>query len=422
MRRLLLMFLLSMPAGCRAPVLEAGNDHRVALTNLDALASAFEYRYTNVVRTAKFANARMRIARYAMAPSKLVHDTALWTSMRSSTAGARRELLVEGMPVNNQYVFSARSDAPLPSTIGEQQHRIVLEQKAEHDFVWHTSVLHHIGAMPPARADDITRALLLSAERPAAALRTDYRSTFPRTTTALGRLMLLDTVITARQPDGTTLVSLQFRVDAERIQSSYPAFARFIRRYVESSRSRFRLTDAAGNEWLDMQIQEKRVLLRLRSHGGRLQPLDGDARSMPDTLLLTIDARTRFGLFTAGATSLSGQFVQINSPRERAWSLTFTREPEWHLPPVAGRLIRSPLRHLFENGGISFRIGFGAGPGGQTFAGRSLEVPVRESPIMRFLGNLGFTAMSDFAGAVEQEENRFLATVFRAMRSDLSEL
>jgi hypothetical protein len=41
---------------------------------------------------------------------------------------------------------------------------------------------------------------------------------------------------------------------------------------------------------------------------------------------------------------------------------------------------------------------------------------------MRWIGNLGFGAMTDFAGSVEEEENRFLTELFRAMRADMEAL
>jgi hypothetical protein len=41
---------------------------------------------------------------------------------------------------------------------------------------------------------------------------------------------------------------------------------------------------------------------------------------------------------------------------------------------------------------------------------------------MRFLGNLGFTAVSDYAGQVEEEENRFIAEAMRALRADMNAL
>ncbi|HEY0929111.1 MAG TPA: hypothetical protein VGE27_04270 [Gemmatimonas sp.] len=385
------------------------------------MASAFEARFTNVTRTPKFANARMRLGRYAFSPSKLVSDTALWTGMQSTTRGAERELDIHAQLSGNAYRFDARPNAPVPTRPGEQRHTIRLTQQAESDWLWHTAVQHHVGTMPPQSLNGIMRGLLLSAERPATTLRNDYRTTLPRTTAAFGRVVSLDSIATTAQADGSTLVNLKFRVDADRIKETFPAYAKFLRKYVESSKWRYRLTDRTGAEWFDVQSANKVVTMRFRSHDGRLQPIAGAARAMPDTLQITADALAKFGLFTVGATNLRGDFIHIDTPQERAWLLRFTHEPEWHLPLIGERLMRTPLKHLFAGEGVKFKLGFRATPGG-TLSERALDLPVRESAIMRFLGNLGFTAMSDFAGAVEEEENRFLADTFKAMRADLAAL
>lgn len=80
--------------GCRAAPLAYGADVASAKAHFDAFAAAIEYRFTRVVRTPKFATARMQIARYAFAPSKLANDTALWTGLRTTRTGADRDLEV----------------------------------------------------------------------------------------------------------------------------------------------------------------------------------------------------------------------------------------------------------------------------------------------------------------------------------------
>jgi hypothetical protein len=408
--------------GCRAAVLGAGPDATAARTHLDGVASAFEARFTNVTRSPKFANARMRIGRYALSPSKLVNDTALWTGMQSTSRGADRELSLQALPTGNAYRFDARPNAAPPTQLGEQHHMIRLTQQGEGDWLWHTAVQHHVGTMPPRALNGIMRGLLWSAERPGATLRSDYRATMPRTSAAFGRVMTLDSIASTPQSDGSTLVSLRFRVDANRIKETFPAYAKFLRKYVESSKLHYRLTDRSGAEWFDAQSADKLVTMRFRSHDGHLQPIAGPARPMPDTLQITANALAKFGLFTVGATNMRGMFVHIDTPQERGWLLRFTQEPEWHLPLISERLMRAPLRYMFAGPGVLLKLGFRTGPNGQTLSERTLDVPVRESAIMRFLGNLGFTAMSDFAGAVEEEENRFLAETFRAMRADLAAL
>ncbi len=167
---------------------------------------------------------------------------------------------------------------------------------------------------------------------------------------------------------------------------------------------------------------QKRLVIRFRSRGGELQPLAGAARRMPDSLTIHVDALAKFGLFTVGVTRMQGEFVHVGGSAERAWAMRFTKDPEWHLPLIAERLLRSPLERPFEGRGLVFRLGFKGGPGGQTLFSRNFDVAVRESAIMRFLGNLGFGAMSDYAGTVEEQENRFIAEAFAAMRADIKAL
>jgi hypothetical protein len=162
--------------------------------------------------------------------------------------------------------------------------------------------------------------------------------------------------------------------------------------------------------------------VRFRTRNGSLQPIAGQMRTMPDTLVFTMDATAKLGVFAVGVSNLVGEFVHIATPRERAWQLRFTRDPKWHLPLIAERLLSSAIHRPFEGSGVYFKLGLRVGPNGQTISERVVDVAVKESAIMRWLGNLGFTAMSDFAGRVEEEENRFLTELFRAMRADMEAL
>ena len=57
-------------------------------------------------------------------------------------------------------------------------------------------------------------------------------------------------------------------------------------------------------------------------------------------------------------------------------------------------------------------------PGSQTLLSREASVSVQESAIVRWLGGLGNSAMSDFAGRAEAEENRYVFDVLSALRAD----
>jgi len=406
-------------SACKAAPLAYGTDAATAKSNGDGVFAALEHRYTRVVRDAKFTAARMRIARYAFTPSKLEHDSASWTG-RSGSSGVTRELVIDGSLVNNQYTFVARNNAALPTQVGGSRHIMRLSPLREDEYQWATDVDHHVGIMPPARAGAVFTAWFASAERLPSTIRADYRTSFSRTMQSVGRLFVLDSVSTKPQSDGSTLVAMRVFMDANRLRATNPSMAKYVDKYVASSHYRLRLTDDSGAEWFDVHAEHgDRVTLTFRSRNGVLQPLAGLARPMPDTLRITVNAMAKIMVFNVGVTDMRGIFVQVRSPTERGWLMRFQQEPEWHLPLAARQLLRSPLRRPFEGSGVLFRIGFRNAPNGPTMLYRKFDLAVRESAIMRFIGSLGFTAMSDYSGGVEAEENRFLQEMFASMRADL---
>lgn len=360
----------------------------------------------------------MRVARYAFAPSKLANDTALWTAMRTTRTGADRDLEIIALLSNGQYTFTARPNVAVPSRVGDSRHLIRLRQlTADGDWLWDTEVAQAVGGMPPSRATDVARALFASGERVTSVVRADYRSAFPRTATALGRLFTVDSLSTVAQGDGSTLVRVQITMNADGARREFPAFATFFRKYVEPAKYRFRLSDRGGSDWFDAQQSDQRLTIRYRAHDGELQPLLGAARRMPDSLRLHVDALDKVSAFTIGVSALQGEFVHIHTTSERSWAMRFTKEPVWHLPLIGERLLRAPLRRPFEGTGMVFRLGFRTSAEGQTLLTRTYTTAVRESAIMRFLGNLGFTAMSDYA-ASDADESRFIAEAMAALRED----
>ncbi|MEP6832019.1 MAG: hypothetical protein ABJB74_01440 [Gemmatimonas sp.] len=410
---------LATLGGCRAITLAYGPDVASARINADGVFSALEQRYTKVTRDPKFTNARMRIARYALTPSKLEGDTAVWTA-RSGSSGATRELTLEGTTQNQHYAFNTRSSAGLPRLVGDSRHIMRLSPLAEDEYQWATDVDHNVGAIPPARVGAVFTALLASAERAPSSIRTDYRAAFPRTTLAVGRLFVLDSVSTLAQSDGSMVVTMHVLMDANRLRTTNPLMAQYVDKYISTARYQLTLTDNTGAVWFDANADHgERVVLRFRSRNGALQPVTGAPRSMPDSLQITVNAQAKFGMFTVGVSDMIGSFVQVRTPTDRGWLMRFQKEPDWHLPLAAKQLLRSPLRRPFAGSGILFRVGFRNAPNWPTMMYRKFDVAVHESAIMRFLGSLGFGAMNDYSGEVEAEENRFLAEMFAAMRADV---
>ncbi len=408
-------------SGCQAAVDAYAVDPVSARTAASQVATSVQYRFDEPSRDTRFGHARMRVARYAMAPSKVEGDT-IWTRQ----VGATRELSARGRLVNGRYVFTAQRSVPMPSSLAESRHVITLDTLADGDRLWRTEVDQAIGTVTPLAMRAVFKALLRSGERSASEIRADYRRTMPRTSSAFGRLASLDSVHTVRMADGSTIVSLGIQLNPAGLDREFPDFARFVRKYLSPSRYRYVLRDPASigvhanDTWFVVEGRNDLITLRFRSRNGDLQPLDGPARAMSDTMTLDVDASAKFGLFTVGVRDMRARFVFVNTVDEVGWDLRFNTPPGWDLPPIAGRLVRGPLNRPFRGDGVVVRLTAKRLTNGQTVIHRRSDVAVHESALMRWLGNLGFTAMDDFSGRVELEEARFLSEAMRAMRQDIS--
>jgi hypothetical protein len=255
-----------------------------------------------------------------------------------------------------------------------------------------------------------------------AELRTDYRTSFPRATAALGRLFSLDTLRTIRDSESATTILLGVRLNPNGIRSAMPDFAKYLDKYVTPARYRAIVSDKRGGRWLEIAGDDNYATIRLRSLNGHFAPLNGPVGPIPDDLQLYSDFTTKILFFTVGYHGLVGDMSVIDSDRDRGWLLRFTREPDWKLPPTVGFMIRTPLKRPFQNGGATFRLVLHENPGDQTIIARHTTTVVQESAILRFIGRLGATAMGDFVGKSESEENRFSAEVFNALRLDIRAL
>ena len=381
----------------------------------DAALTALARRFVDVERAPKFAHARARLGRQALTPSRLISDTSIWTS---STADGVRTLSVDGSLRGGRYVFTARPEAVPPTRPGDSRHVIRLRRLRDGEYEWATNVDHAIGELRAEDAAAVLSALVASPEgRTGDELRADYRSAFPRSARALGRMLSVDSLRTQRLADGTTSVVLGIRVHPKRLRAEFPNFAKYVEKYVEPAKYRVTLGDGRGTSWLDARARDNLLMVRARVRDGRLVAMSGAPRPMPDTLQLRLDFTARFLIFDVGFSELFAEFAMVREAGARGWAMRFRREPDWHLPLAARHLIRSPLRRPFEGQGAHFYLGVREGDG-PTLLERRASGVVKESAIVRWLGSLGSAAVGDFEGKAEQEENRFVAEALYALRDD----
>ena len=406
--------------GCRDSAPGFGLTLPAARVNADEFLYSVGSRFTNIQRPPQIIHARAQFGHYALTPSGVYNDTSVWLATGPDSS---RLFGNEGVFATDRYVVRATLSNTLPNALTESREIVRLRKLTSQDYEWYTNVDVALGRI---RARDIgsviARTLAAGEGKSPAAIRADYKASFPRSAAALGRLFTIDTLRTSHDTEGGTTYDVAIRLTPEILKATMPNYSAYIDKYISKGRYRLTLTDATGARWLEARAADYYVHFRMRSRNGKFAPLDGPLREMPKALTLKLDMSMRILLFRVGWENMIGEFNIIDTPDERGWGMRFAKEPDWRLPPSIGYLLKSPLRRPFQGNGIPIRISIKDNPGSQTLLNRRLSLVVRESGILRFLNRLSGTAVGDFLGPSEREANRFNADLFRALRADVSAL
>lgn len=383
----------------------------------DDFFGSLSARFTNPTRTPKAMAARKKFGRHTFTPSLIYNDTSVWNYIngRDST----RALILAGAAAPRGYLITPRYPAPRPDAPADGIHGLHLKRLSGSEYEWTTTSDFSIGRTSPAGFAQVIAGLFAAAEdRSGAALRAQFRDELPRTFSALEKLFVVDTLRTVQDRDGGTTLTLGLRITPSRMPGAY---ADYLNEYLSDTRLRMVATDARGSRWLEISGREKLFTVRLRSRDGKLAPLEGGTRAMPDSLIIRSDLTTKIGIFTVGWANLVTDFSIIRGPNARGWLFHFRKEPDWRLPLGARHLIPTPLRRPFAGEGASYQILVYGQPNGQTILSRRGRIVVQESPILRFFARLSARATGDFYGKTEADESRFLQDVFTALRTDVTE-
>jgi hypothetical protein len=403
-------------SACRDVGPSFGPTTPIARANADQLFGGIAQRFTNVERNNKFRIARGKLGKNALTPSAIYNDTSVWTAMGNDNT---RTVTVEGEFGTNTYLFAAKPTTSMANEPGDSRHTMILRKINDDEYDWYTNVDIAAGNITANDIRNVLSAWMKSAEhRTPAAIREDYKASFPRTTAALGRLFSLDSLRVTNDADGATTIYLGIRLEPKKIKSIMPAFADYLDKYATESKYKSVIRDARGVRWIELAGEDNFMTLKLRSIDGHFAPLSGGLRPIPDDLILDSEFTTKILLFHVGFRKLIGNVQVIKGEHERGWFIRFTKEPDWKLPPTVGYLIKTPLRRPFMDAGAMFRLAILDAPGRQSIIGRRTSATVQESAILRFLNRLSGTAMGDFVGKAEVEENRFSAEAFYSLRAD----
>ncbi|HEY5086918.1 MAG TPA: hypothetical protein VII66_06090, partial [Gemmatimonadaceae bacterium] len=186
--------------GCADVPASFGPTPALSRANADGLFGAFVKRFTNVYRAPRYARARDLLLHYALTPSGVYADTSIWTVYDPD---GTRTLFGDATFADGRYTFTNTvTDEPVQS-LGEGRHIIRLRKLANGDYDWFTGVDFAAGSITANDfANVITHWLAAAEGHNEATLRAGYRTQFPRTTAALGKLYSLDTLVSTRDAGG----------------------------------------------------------------------------------------------------------------------------------------------------------------------------------------------------------------------------
>jgi hypothetical protein len=321
-----------------------------------------------------------------------------------------------------RYRIGVGAAVPAPHAPGDYRAWLHLRGLGAADYEWEGRDELSVGPASVADLDRALTALLLAAEQmPAPEVRARGRAELPRTAAALQRLFALETLELIPAAGGGTRVSMVVATRPAGIDREFPRYARYLRKYAAPIRFRAVAYDETGVRWWEAEGRGERTTVRLRVSGGNIAPLEGPLRRLPPRLRMRADVSTKMGLFRVGLKDLAAEILLTREPRQRAFAVRFRGRPDWELPFLVEPLLRGSLRRPFEGEGALFAMA-AREDGGRMLLVRDYRLAVRESWIVRWLGSLAGTAMTEFWRGAEEEADRFSGQVLEALRMDVAAL
>ena len=406
-------------AGCRDATVALGSSPAVARTNADQVFTALAAYFGPVQRDARLTAVRPKFARAALVPAQVFTDTSAW----SSTDDDSRSLEIAGSGPPGHYHLSLVTTPPTLAKPGDYRRDRHLTKLSASEYEWLAHDDLAIGSITSADFANAVTALFTAIEHASdSSFRAAWRTELPRTTAALSPLYTMDTIRLARAQSGATQVHLVIRSHPDSLPPAFSHFAKYLKKYSSPTDLVLTAYDDSGRQWWRAAKQEQHIALDFAVHDGSLAPLTGAVARIPDQIHVRADFSTKAWVFRVGASDAVADVQLMGAPHDKGFVATFTHEPDWQLPPLVERMLRSPLRRPFQDGGIMFEEGVHDAPGRESSLSSEYRFVLQESTIMRWLGHLGGSAMSDFQQGAEHEANVFMYQALEAMRQDLDAL
>ena len=410
--------LIAGSTACSDALRGIGPNPAVAQRDAEQLFGSVAARFSQVEFAPRYATARVKLAESALVPSRVFDDTVVWGTHMSPGI---RLLYVSGeLGEDGRYRLEPRTVLAPAARLGDARHTIALERLGPGIYRWDTKVDFAAGDITAEGMAGLISGLFAAPEgRTERELRESYRGAFPRATAAFGRGFSVDSLRAVPGALGTTSVAVTLGFHPDQMRAAFPKLASYVDKYLGPAKYHFTLSDRSGAALMHLVGRDRSATLSYRLHDGKLATMAGAPRAWPDSLVLTADLSLKVKLFTFGFRHLVTDFVISDAPHERAWTVIAQHEPDWELPLITERLIRTPLHRPFEGPGSLFRVAVRDSAGEQTVITRRSRLDVQESAIVRFLGSLASHMVGELDNRVELEEDRFLQEGFTALQGDV---
>ncbi|MEO5568064.1 MAG: hypothetical protein ABIR92_06210 [Gemmatimonadaceae bacterium] len=414
-RAALAIAVLGVANACAESVRAVGDGPKDRASKVEEISDAIAGRFTNPERSGRFESTRRKLVSGSLHPSRVFSDTSLWTTI---TNPAVRSLRAHGGLTERGYRFDIAERGPL-TNIADTRHVITLRRIGDGEYQWATGVDFAIGSITAKDVGGMLERLLTAGhDRDASIMRLGARGAFPRTAAVMSRLFTIDSLSFKPGPQGTTTVTMIAGIHTGTLRKTAPHFADYLAKYVDRSRYRFLVTDKAGAPFFEAVGADRKITFRYRARADGIVSYLGPPRPMPDSLRMISDLTMQVKMFNVGWRNLVTDFTISRGDRSRSWHFVARTEPDWELPLVTARLIRSPLRRPFQGSGSSLEVAVIDSAGGQTVLARRARLEVRESSILRFLSSLVSRIFDDLDAAVEREEAEFVRELMGAFQQD----
>lgn len=408
---LVLVTALGLLSGCRhvrPSAMERGEARRHANTLLSILSA-----WTGPIEAEQeLAVFQSKLDNSVLTPSHVYGDESGWTGETET----ERLLEVRGSVTSQGYLLNREVD-PRPARLpGEYHSRLSLEQLSKHEYEWRWIDELALGTIPMDTFSTIFETVLREAESTRPDLKARFVAAMPRASRVLGRLYDVEKMDREQRPDGTTALTLEARMKPERIESDFPDYARYLKKFVKSMEMDVVAYELSGAQLWRFNFDDLVLSIQMRAKNGRLVPLEGVPRRLPDEFRVKSDFSVKSGPFRIGFRDLVTDITLLRAPNERGFIAAAQERPNWRIPFFLDPFVKGALERPFMGEGMVMRIALEGGNEEPTRIKSGFRMVVQETWLLRRMGDRDGRELQAQA---EHDLSRFRREALEAVHADI---